>query len=251
MTMTMTRLLLLLTFLGSPFHAYAHFHKAYQDTSSFCSAASKPGELCKIKVTHLHPTQFTIGMILVREKQEQIAPLKNNQLELNKYLKKKAPPVVIGPQGQFYILDHHHLTRALYEENIETTYAAIIENFEEMPQEEFQKEMASNGWFFPFDENGKGPLSWAELPLQVDQLKNDPYRSLSGKVRDRGGYEKTEIFYTEAIWANFFRSRIKLGNSPEDFEKAILQAIPLAHSNEAEGLPGYIPWNQLHLLKSQ
>lgn len=250
MKTTMTQLLLLWTLFGLPFQAHAHFHKAFRETSSFCSAANKPGELCIINISNLHPTQFTIGMILIREKQQQISSLKNNESELNKYLKKKAFPVVISPQGQFYIVDHHHLARALYEEKIETTYAAILENFDEMSEEEFQKEMAKNGWFFPFDEKGKGPHPWSDLPLQVQQLKDDPYRSLSGKVRDRGGYEKTEFFYTEAIWANFFRSRIQLGNTPEDFENAILQAIPLAHSSEAEDLPGYIAWNQPLLLKS-
>jgi len=36
----------------------------------------------------------------------------------------KEEPVIIGPGGIFYITDHHHLARALYEIGVSTTYSS-------------------------------------------------------------------------------------------------------------------------------
>jgi hypothetical protein len=42
---------------------------------------------------------------------------------LNAFLQKHPVPVVIGPGGQHYLIDHHHLTRAMTELGIHSCYA--------------------------------------------------------------------------------------------------------------------------------
>lgn len=222
---------------------------ASSDVIRQCSKTSLVGDFCRIEVSQLRPTQITVGMITVQEKQREISKKKKDPTELNSFLKKKYEPVVIGPRENFYIVDHHHLARALWEEKIATTYASIIANYSNLDQVEFWKVMNEQNWIFPFDENGNGPLSWENIPKNISDLRDDPYRSLATRVRDEGGYKKTKILYAEAQWANFFRKRIRIQNSDSgqgqdfegNFETAVEQALVLAHSSEAKDLPGYIP----------
>jgi hypothetical protein len=54
----------------------------------------------------------------------------------------------------------------------------------------------------------------------IADLIDDPYRSLAGFVRKRGGFVKTEKPYVEFAWADFFRTRVRLG----DWDAAIARA---------------------------
>ncbi len=77
------------------------------------------------------------------------------------------------------------------------------------------------------------------LPKHIDQLRDDPYRSLAGYVRNAGGYEKTPTAFAEFLWADFFRPRVRIGPTRADFEVAVKKALTLAGSKEASKLPGY------------
>lgn len=206
----------------------------------FCRGENSVGTFCKINLDQLHPTQFSFGMMIVKEKRDKLRRESGSAHQLDHYLKSKPEPVVIGPNENFYIIDHHHLARALWEESIPSTYATILANYSWMNLNDFWKEMLNQGWFFPYDETGRGPLRWQDLPRSIQNLQDDPYRSLSGKVRDRGGYKKTSIPYAEAQWANFFRSQIQIKSGKEAFDKALHQALVLAQSPEARHLPGYL-----------
>jgi hypothetical protein len=74
----------------------------------------------------------------------------------------------------------------------------------------------------------------------VWQLADDAYRSLSASVRDAGGYEKTAVPLEEFRWADFFRCRLALPETDAEFEAFVKQAVKLAKSKAALGLPGYI-----------
>jgi len=56
-----------------------------------------------------------------------------------------------------------------------------------------------------------------------------------------GGWEKSPSSFAEFRWAEFFRSRIPIGNKPGDFDRAIEAALQISHSPEAKDLPGYVP----------
>ena len=84
-----------------------------------CDAQSSKGDICLCKLSDLHPTQASVGMAEVRIKAEKLKDEIQHRSESGflKYLLRhnKKEPVIIGPGGIFYITDHHHLARALYE----------------------------------------------------------------------------------------------------------------------------------------
>ena len=83
-----------------------------------CSAQSTKRDICLCKISDLHPTQASVGMMEVRIKAEKLRDeLHRRAIGFFKYLLRhdKEEPVIIGPGGVFYITDHHHLARALYD----------------------------------------------------------------------------------------------------------------------------------------
>ena len=104
---------------------------------------------------------------------------------------------------------------------------------------------------------GGGPVQPDALPPHIKDLRNDPYRGLAWYVRMHFGYDKMPADFAEFQWAQFFRMRVILDNrllrndiedvdilisrmKPEDQQAIIAQAIHLASSSAAAGLPGYV-----------
>jgi hypothetical protein len=71
------------------------------------------------------------------------------------------------------------------------------------------------------------------------QLKDDPFRSLAGELRRAGGFAKDTTPFSEFLWVDFFRRKIKRKKIEADFAGAMVQALLLARSQEAEYLPGW------------
>jgi hypothetical protein len=93
-------------------------------------------------------------------------------------------------------------------------------------------------WVHPIDQNGK-LCSFADIPDHLEKLRDDPYRSLAGYVRNAGGYEKTPTAFAEFLWADFFRVRVLIGPTRPAFQHSVDQALTLATSPAAAHLPGY------------
>jgi hypothetical protein len=69
--------------------------------------------LHSIAITDLRPTQMTLGM---REVERKRAEWKNlAPAQTGAFLGSHMIPVVRGPKSRYYIIDHHHLARALHE----------------------------------------------------------------------------------------------------------------------------------------
>src|SRR3569833_2496751 len=68
-----------------------------------------------VPILSLRPTQMTVGMREVKEKRKRWREHKSakKQAEL---LGRHMIPVVLGPDGRNYVVDHHHLARALHDE---------------------------------------------------------------------------------------------------------------------------------------
>jgi hypothetical protein len=98
--------------------------------------------------------------------------------------------------------------------------------------------MSAAKWAHPIDQYGK-PCPFERIPDRLENLIDDPYRSLAGYVRDAGGYDKSATAFCEFQWADFFRPRVTIGASRDDFNRAVTLALKLASSPEAAGLPGY------------
>ena len=66
-----------------------------------------------VAVADLRPTQITVGMREVEIKRHELralAPSKGPE-----FLGRHLVPVVRGPKDRPYVIDHHHLARALHE----------------------------------------------------------------------------------------------------------------------------------------
>ncbi len=196
------------------------------------------GSSCVVPIKLLHPTQIALGFREVALRADRIAAMKPQKLE--KYMRERIAPVVIGPQGRPYLLDHHHLAKALLVAGASTElYAVIRENWATLDDTEFWKRMQAKQWVYLLDEKGQGPIAPATLPVSVADMRDDPYRSLAWAVRERNGYRDTGALFADLLWANFLRTRVKTPPEGDTFEKAIQEALGLVHAAAAAALPGY------------
>ena len=191
-----------------------------------CTVKSEKGDHCQVRMFQVVPTQTAVGM---REVSYKIAHLKDEKDPL---------PVVVGPDGNFYLIDHHHLALAFVKTGIGQADAEILKNWADHTTSEFWDKMRESAWVYLYDEHGDGPIPVTALPKQIWQLKDDPFRSLAGAVRDKGGFQKTDKPYMEFTWANFFRKKLNWSGSDAGWHQAIDDALQLAKSSEAKSLPG-------------
>jgi hypothetical protein len=77
------------------------------------------------------------------------------------------------------------------------------------------------------------------VPKRITALADDPYRSLAGELRRSGGYAKDTTPFSEFLWADFLRHRIKRRILDDNFSDALVRALKLAKSGEAGYLPGW------------
>jgi hypothetical protein len=190
----------------------------------------------KAEILELRPTQMSIGFHQVSKKEKKLRHMTG--LKLKEYLKSKKVPVVIGPRGKYYIIDHHHLCKAVYNLDQEEVYIDVIMDCSDMPVPDFWALMMERKYVWLFDHNGK-KIDIDDLPKNIRHLKDDPYRSLAGIIRRMGAYEKVAAPFAEFHWANFLRTKIRHLESNID-EEAIEAAMLAAQSNAAHGLPGFI-----------
>ncbi len=205
-----------------------------------CTLETTSGTTCQIDVKDLHPAQSAVGMRQVADKIAKFS--KMNEKKLQKYLKKHPVPLVISPDGQFYMTDKHHMSSAFIrlERDEHLVYAEVKKNWTAFDMKVFWQKMKAEKYVWLFDENGAAFDDPTRLPSKVLELKDDPYRSLAWAVREEGGFEDLNLPFAELLWANYFRPLVKVGESDREFEKAVKKAIPLAHDEAARDLPGYI-----------
>jgi hypothetical protein len=178
-------------------------------------------------------------MRAVEAKRRKIERHARNARELRRFLKKRPVPAVLGPGEDYYIIDHHHLSLALWQSEIDDAFVRVVCDFSDMPKRAFLLSMAALGWLHAYDAKGRkiGP---AHLPATLDQLRPDRYRDLAWSVRKAGGFRKTHVPFSEFVWANFFRERIRVAVLSRDFRRAHEVAMHLARSRDAKPLPGSI-----------
>ena len=93
-------------------------------------------------------------------------------------------------------------------------------------------------WCHPYDAEGRR-TSFDAIPHTIAELRNDPYRSLAGDLRHAGGFAKDITPFSEFLWADFLRRRIKRKAVDADFAAALKTAVRLAKSRDAGYLPGW------------
>ncbi|MFA5900789.1 MAG: ParB-like protein [Hyphomicrobium sp.] len=192
-----------------------------------------------VALAEIRPTQMAVGMRAVEAKRQKLQRHTASARKLRRFLERRPVPAVLGPGEDYYIIDHHHLSLALWQCEVDEVFVRVIGDLSDMPKRAFLRVMGALGWLHAFDAHGRRTCP-TRLPATLDQLGADRFRDLAWSVRQKGGYEKTHIPFSEFAWANFFRERISLSVLSGDFELAHEQAMRLARSSGAKHLPGHI-----------
>ena len=187
-------------------------------------------------VLELRPTQMTLGMVEVALKRKSWKA--QNLKKLNDFLGHHMAPVVIGPGEQRFLIDHHHLARALHDEGVDSVFVTIVADFHKLDPHDFWNMMDFHGWTHPYDGRGRR-RDYADLPRTVKDMEDDPYRSLAGQLRNIGGFAKDSTPFSEFVWADFLRRRITPKEVRKDFSEALQVALEFAKSQDASYLPGW------------
>lgn len=213
-----------------------------------CHSDDPPDTRCTLQVEKLRPTQFAVGSVAVDCKADKISG--KSKKKLKKYLANAARevPAVVGPDGNFYITDHHHLATALYrakskhwkdwDDGDKVLHVRVLDNYtgEDMSWGDFWGEMQKLHRSYNYDNKGTPNMNFALLPVTVGDLLNDPYRTLSRWVRESCGYVKLgkeqcdhirtghpheAPFFMEFYWGEFFRQNLHLTIANQEVCKSI------------------------------
>ena len=193
--------------------------------------------LTLVPIEDLRPTQMTVGFVEVADKRRMLrAKLKDGHGD--KLLARHMIPVLLGPKKRSYVVDHHHLARALLEEGVKSVATTIVADLSRLEKDEFWSFADNRNWCHPYTASGeRRPFS--DIPREIGDLSDDPYRSLAGELRRAGGYAKETVPFTEFLWADFLRRRIEAERVQSDFAGALTKALKLARSSDADHLPGW------------
>lgn len=189
-----------------------------------------------VRLADLRPTQMTVGLREVARKRRQWRDrvLRDGPEFLGRHM----IPAVRGPGDRLWMIDAHHLARALHDEGVESVLVRIVVDLDGLPGRLFRTYMDNRGWLHPFDAAGRRRAHKA-IPKTIGDLTDDPYRSLAGELRRAGGYAKDATPYAEFLWADYLRRHVGARLIADDFEEAVQQALKLANGDGASYLPGW------------
>jgi hypothetical protein len=190
-----------------------------------------------IPILSLRPTQMTVGMREVKEKRQRFREHKSKKKQ-EELIGRHMIPVVVGPDDRYYVVDHHHLARALHDEGIPDILVTVIGDLTMVGKDAFWGVMDNKRWVYPYDAKGER-RPFKDLPKTIEDLKDDPFRSLAGELRRQGGFSKDTTPFSEFLWADFLRRHVSRKLVEGDFDHAMEKALELAKSNDAIYLPGW------------
>ena len=189
-----------------------------------------------VNITDLRPTQITVGMREVEAKRKEWR--EKGGKKGAEFLGKHMIPVILGSNGRHYVIDHHHLARALHEEGVKHVLVTVVGNLSMVDRDTFWTVLDNRSWMHPFDDKGRR-REYKDIPKSVSDLADDPFRSLAGELRRAGGFAKDTTPFSEFLWADFLRRRMKRKLVEDDFDRALVTALKLAKSQDAVYLPGW------------
>jgi hypothetical protein len=192
--------------------------------------------LTPVEIESLRPTQITVGLHEVDEKRKGLR--KRGAQKIGNFLGDHMIPVVLGPKARHFIIDHHHLSLALHREGVKKVLVTVVADLSELPMDEFWIVLDHKSWVHPYDEEGRR-RDFSKIPKSVKDLKDDPFRSLAGEMRRAGAFAKDTTPFSEFLWADFLRRRLKRSTVEKNFKAAIKEASVLAKSKDARYLPGW------------
>ena len=152
------------------------------------SIIAGPLALYSVPVDEIAPTQMNEGFTEIDKKASGF-DLISTEAALKEDLIDEVEPVVIGPDGQLYLLDGHHTFTALLDSSWgasnPTVYVNVVANYSGDTEEQFVAQMEANNWWLPLN-NGVpqtvNPETGAPIPTSLTALTNDPYRALEYSI---------------------------------------------------------------------
>jgi hypothetical protein len=88
-----------------------------------------------VKISGLRPTQITVGFREVGEKRRQWR--QHVEKDGSEFLGRHMIPVVLGPKGKRYVVDHHHLARALLDEGVDEALVDVLADLSWLTKDAF------------------------------------------------------------------------------------------------------------------
>ena len=190
-------------------------------------------DLKRVKLADLRPTQMTVGFRAVESKQKEFRKLADSKRSSHFF------PVVVGPEKQFYILDGHHAAVALLREEVDEVQVGTVCPLSTLSKAEFWTYLDNRAWTHCYDAKGKRRV-FSEMPKSLQDMADDPYRSLAAAVLDAGGFAKPDEPFYEFIWANYFRAQFDADDLQNTkFARTVKKAAAVARLPKAKFLPGW------------
>jgi hypothetical protein len=190
----------------------------------------------KIAIADLRPTQLTLGLAEVALRAGKIA--RQTPEEREAYIDRKSIPYVLGPGERIYMVDHHHLARALWSLNIsDAALGEQLADWSDLDTKTFWRRMEAKGYCWPIDADGNR-RPYSAFPEHVSDLTDNVWRSLARRLRGKA-FENQDTPFQEFIWGDYFRTFMSRRLIEMQFDLAAELAMKLAHLPEAEDLPGY------------
>jgi hypothetical protein len=184
----------------------------------------------------VRPTQATVGFKEIMAKRRRCrAAFAAGRSVLPQ---RQGVPIVIGPEGNAYVLDRHHAVCALLAEGVIAVRVVTLDDLSRLSPEAFWSTLDARGWCHPYDADGR-LLTYDQIPTSLSKLGDDPYRSLASALRRNGGFDKVKVPYSEFAWADFLRRQLDRVALERDFEGALQAALRLSGGEAARALPGW------------
>ncbi len=194
-----------------------------------------------VPISALRPTQITVGFREVQQKRQEWRDRARARADGEKaaeFLGTHMIPVVRGPKDRHYVLDHHHLCRALHEEGVVDILVNVVADLSRLSKSSLWAYLDNRGWCHPYDAQGER-RPFEDIPSSIGKMTDDPYRSLAGELRRAGGFAKDTTPFSEFIWADYLRRRIKPKLLADNFDEALKRALALSAGRDADYLPGW------------
>ena len=104
-------------------------------------------------------------------------------------------PVVRGPDKRYYVVDHHHLARALHDEGVKDILVTVIGDLTMVERDAFWGVMDNKRWVYPYDAKGER-RHFKDLPKTVDRAQGrsfpQPRRRIAPRRRLRQGHDAVQ-----------------------------------------------------------
>ena len=141
-----------------------------------------------VAIADLRPTQMTVGIREVKEKRK--CWRDESKEKGAEFLGKHMIPVVLGPKDRHYVIDHHHLARALHEEGVEEVLVTVVKNLRTLEPDLFWFVLDNHSWMHSYDDEGR-LRPYKDLPKTVAELIDYLFRSLARTATRRRVRQRT------------------------------------------------------------